>query len=105
MWEKTIMNDGKIEIPKKANIFSLTFTKDGQVSGTTDCNNFSGSYEVKADGSLTFGPFMSTLMFCEGSQEPIFVNKVSEANQIFFTKEGNLTLLLPYDSGSILFKK
>ncbi|MDQ5883239.1 MAG: hypothetical protein QG654_151 [Patescibacteria group bacterium] len=99
------MNDDKVVIPKKVNAFTLTFDKNGQVSGTTDCNNFSGSYEVKADGSITFGPFMSTLMFCESSEEDIFLKYITESNKIFFDDSGNLVLLLPYDSGSVIFKK
>ena len=99
------MNDGAIIVPNKKDAFSLSFTKDGQVSGTTDCNGFGGSYEVGADNSISFGPFMSTLMFCENSQEAVFSKNVSDSNKVFFTEEGDLVLLLPYDSGSVIFKK
>jgi len=105
IWEKTVMNDDTTIVPEKTDVFSLTFAADGNVSGTTDCNGFGGSYELGPDNTISFGPFMSTLMFCENSQEAIFSKNVSDSNMIFFTEEGNLVLLLPYDSGSVIFKK
>jgi hypothetical protein len=47
----------------------------------------------------------STLMYCEGSQESEFIRMVSSANQVFFDSNNNLVLLLPYDSGSVMFIK
>lgn len=105
IWEKTVMNDDTTILPNKVDAFSVTFTEDGNVSGTTDCNGFGGSYNVGLGNTITFGPFMSTLMFCEGSQEAVFSKNVSDSNMVFFTEEGNLVLLLPYDSGSVIFKK
>jgi heat shock protein HslJ len=105
IWEKTVMNDDTVVTPKKQGDFSLTFTNDGKVYGTTDCNGFGGSYDLDSENGVTFGPFMSTLMYCDGSQEAIFMKYVSESNQVFFTDEGNLVLLLPYDSGSVIFRK
>lgn len=103
IWEKTVMNDDATILPEKSDAFSLTFTEDGNVSGTTDCNGFGGSYTLGEDNKISFGPFMSTLMYCEGSQEAIFSKNVSDSNMVFFTEEGNLVLLLPYDSGSVIF--
>jgi len=105
VWEKTIMNDDTTTVPKKPGVFALDFSADGKVSGTTDCNGFGGSYTLGADNTIAWGPFMSTLMYCDGSQEAVFTKSVSESNSVFFTEEGNLVLLLPYDSGSVIFKK
>ena len=63
--------------PKKQGVFKLIFTKDGKVSGTTDCNGFSGTYSLK-QGTLEFGPFTSTLMYCEGSQEQDFIKMIKK---------------------------
>jgi heat shock protein HslJ len=38
--------------------------KDGQMSGNVGCNSFGGEYSVDGD-TITFGPVMSTMMFCE----------------------------------------
>ena len=104
VWERTVMNDDTIIEPAQPEAFTLTFTQDGMLYGSTDCNGFSGSYEL--DGTeLTSGPFAMTMMFCEGSQETEFINMVDTAQFIFFTEEGNLVLLLPYDSGSVIFSQ
>lgn len=41
----------------------ITF-KDGQVTGNVGCNSFGGAYTLKGD-TITFDPIMSTMMFCE----------------------------------------
>jgi heat shock protein HslJ len=42
----------------------LTFSEDGQVSGTSGCNGLGGDYTVEGD-QITFGEFVSTLMACD----------------------------------------
>lgn len=106
IWQETQFNDGKIVKPKKAGMFTLTFNSaEGRVSGKTDCNGFGGSYTAGAGNVLSFGPFMSTLMFCEDSQEAEFVKMVNDSNQYTFTTAGDLVLMLKLDSGSVIFKK
>jgi heat shock protein HslJ len=38
---------------------------DGTVSGTTGCNNYNGSYDLKGDGAITFGAMASTQKLCD----------------------------------------
>ncbi len=75
-WVGTEMKDRKRVVPKKSDTFSITF-KDGNISGTTDCNNFSGSFKLNED-KLSFGAFAATLMYCEGSQDGEFEESLSE---------------------------
>jgi heat shock protein HslJ len=103
VWERTVMNDDTTITPNQIEAFTLTFT-NGQVSGTTDCNGFGGPYELSGYNSIAFGEIMQTLMACENSQEEIFIKHVIESNSVYFDGE-ILALLLPYDSGSVLFKK
>ncbi len=105
VWEKTVMNDDTVIEPKQAGDFTLTFANDGRVSGKTDCNGFNASYEILADKQISFGQAAMTLMFCEGSQEEIFMQNVVSSTGVFFDEQGNLALLLPFDSGSVLFIK
>jgi heat shock protein HslJ len=49
------------------------------------------------------GPFMMTKMFCEGSQEMEFQDMLDEPMTFMFTDAGELVLMLPYDSGSVIF--
>jgi heat shock protein HslJ len=57
----------KIFIPKRSEAFRMQFAS-GRMSSATDCNTVGGVYTISGD-SLSFGPLMSTLMFCEGSEE------------------------------------
>lgn len=104
-WQGIIMSDDTTIVPAKPDVFTLTFTEDGQVSGTTDCNSFSGTYTVGEEGLVTWGAFASTQMFCENSQESVFLDKIANVDRIFFDEAGNLILLLKFDSGAIVFSK
>ncbi|TCN57016.1 heat shock protein HslJ [Rhodococcus sp. SMB37] len=42
---------------------TLTVTEDGQVSGSTGCNRFTGTAQV-GDGTLVFGPLATTRVAC-----------------------------------------
>lgn len=104
IWKETQMNDGTTITPNQPDAFSVTFTKEGNLSGQTDCNGFGGSYTTN-QGQISFGPFMSTLMYCEDSQEDEFVKMVTESTSYMFDSNDNLVLLIKYDSGSVLFEK
>jgi heat shock protein HslJ/membrane-bound inhibitor of C-type lysozyme len=102
-WQKTVMPNGTVVTPKKTDVFSLTFASDGQVSGTTDCNSFSGSYSQPTTGAITFGPLASTKMFCEGSQETDFITPFPQV-RTYMIADSSLTLKLK-GGGTITFKK
>lgn len=104
VWKQTIMSDETVTIPNQAGSFTLTFTADGNMTGTTDCNNFFGPYTLQ-DTQITFGPIASTLMYCEGSQESNFTRQFENVQSVFFNENDNLVLLIKYDSGSIIFSK
>lgn len=44
---------------------SLTFSQDGSVSGSDGCNRISGSWS-QSGSTITTGPMVSTMMYCEG---------------------------------------
>jgi heat shock protein HslJ len=104
LWTQTQMNDGAVKTPATEGAFTLTFGDDGSASATTDCNTFNGVYVEEANGLLTIELPMSTFMACpDGSQEQEFIADVTSINSYIVTEEGVLALLLPFDSGSILF--
>ncbi|WP_405797415.1 META domain-containing protein [Streptomyces sp. NBC_01506] len=43
---------------------TLTFAKDGTVSGSLGCNSFSATAKTTADSTITFGPLRSTKKLC-----------------------------------------
>lgn len=105
IWKKTTLNDGTVVIPKKVDVFSITFKEDNTVSGTTDCNNFSGTYAVN-DSALMFGPMMSTLMGCLDSQETEFNQTLNQVNGYELSEDGaQLLLKLGANKGIIIFEK
>jgi len=102
-WVKALYNDGREVVPKKFGAFSLTFGTDGRFSAKTDCNSMGGSY--KTSGNLiTFSEIMSTLIYCEGSQESEFSTLLQNTENYHFTSRGELILGLKYDSGSVIFR-
>lgn len=88
---------GEYILPKTPGTFTLTFS-DGQMSAGTDCNTMGASYTTKGN-TLTFGPMMSTLMYCEGSQETFFSTMLGDVKSFAFTKKG--TLELQYGEGGV----
>lgn len=76
VWNKTYKDSGSVS-PKDIDAFTINFTNDGQINGTTDCNNFSGTYEM-VDGEIYFGPITSTEKFCADSQESEFLSMLKE---------------------------
>lgn len=101
-WLKTQMNDGKQTSPNKADAFTLTFS-EGKALLTTDCNQMSAEYTVNKN-ELTFGPIVSTKMFCENSQEQEFANSLTNVGSYLFTSKGELILEIKMDSGSMTFR-
>ncbi|MCF7843365.1 META domain-containing protein [Candidatus Gracilibacteria bacterium] len=103
VWVKTQMNDGKVITPKMDGKFTLTFNKDGSVNMGTDCNSMGGKYTLNGK-TLTFGQMMSTMMYCEGSQEQEFGSALNEVSSYQFTSKGELILEIKMDSGAIIFR-
>lgn len=103
MWTKTVLNSNETEnIQPESDKFTLRFTKDMRVSGTTDCNNFMGSY-TKEGKELSFGPLAATLMYCENSQENEFHSFLSNTTSYMISPDGSLVLILANNSGTLIF--
>ena len=103
IWQSALYNDGREVKPKRADVFTITFDGKGNFSATTDCNGVGGSYSATGE-KLTFGQMMSTLMYCEASQESEFTTLLSNTDSYHFTSKGELVLNLKFDSGSVVFK-
>jgi heat shock protein HslJ len=102
-WISALYTDGKKLTPKQQGKFTLTFSNNGTFSATTDCNSMGGKYKAtKTD--VTFSEIMSTLMYCEGSQESEFASILQNASHYHFTSRGELILGLKLDSGTATFR-
>lgn len=93
--------DGAALAPRSAGAFVLTFNTDGSFSARTDCNTVGGKYTT-GRGTLTFGEMMSTLMYCDGSQEGEFTSYLSSASAYTFTGKGELRIVV--SGGELLFR-
>lgn len=101
-WQKTVYKDNKEVFPKNKDAFVATFTKAGDATFRTDCNTLNASFET-GTGTITFGPMMSTKMFCEGSQEVEYSEMLSKVEKYIFTSRGEL-ILLTENGGSMIFR-
>lgn len=102
-WVSTGYSDGKKVTPRTEKKFVLTLKSDKTFSATTDCNGVGGEYTTNGN-KITFTKMISTMMYCEGSQEADFTKMISEVQSYFFTAKGELVLDLKFDTGSVIFK-
>ena len=65
-WEVIAYNNGKEAVVGVAIGTTLTasFDKDGNLSGNSGCNNYSGPYKVNGN-QINIGPLASTQMYCD----------------------------------------
>lgn len=76
-------------------IVTLKFGDDGRANGSTGCNSYSGTYQVRGD-SLSFGRLISTRRACldqnANQQEQRFLSALEMANR-FRLNANRLTIL------------
>ena len=74
---------------------TLKFGEDGRASGSTGCNSYSGTYQVRGD-NITFGRLISTRRACldqnANQQEQRFLSVLEAANR-FRLSSNRLTIL------------
>lgn len=104
VWKSSVLGDDSVLIPEKVDAFTLTFTQEGQVSGTTDCNSMTGTYQQANPDQITFGPLATTRMFCENSQETLFAEELSNVSG-YIVSFDTLTLSLKDGMGHMNFTR
>ncbi len=100
-WAGTQMENGRVIKPAQENVFTVTFGEDGHVKLTTDCNSMGGEYAVSGN-KITFDKVMSTMMYCENSQESEFSVFLQETPLYSLTEAGELVLEM--DSGTMYLR-
>ncbi|MCI0554290.1 MAG: META domain-containing protein [Anaerolineae bacterium] len=81
---------------------SITFGEDGKINGNVGCNGFGGDYTVEGN-TITFGPIVSTLMFCEGpvgDQETTTLNVLVESAT--FALESDTLTITSADGSAVI---
>jgi heat shock protein HslJ len=102
-WVSTTYSDGGKVQPKNPSAFVLVFKDSKTFSATTDCNGVSGGYSL-AGNKISFSNMISTLMYCDGSQETDFQKTLSAIDSYHFGPSGELIFDLKMDSGTAVFK-
>lgn len=105
IWDRTVLSNKKVIIPKKAGVFTLKLGADNIASGTTDCNSFSAKFSAVNDGSIKFENIAATQKACSNSQESVFTGELGDVDKFSFDDKGNLVLGLKGEAGKVLFKK
>jgi heat shock protein HslJ len=102
-WVATVAPAEKITVPNPER-YTIRLTDDGKVQARFDCNRGGGEYEISA-GKLSFGPMMSTRMFC--SQDSLDGPYTRDLERVvsFFIEEGDLFLKLPNGGGTMRFRQ
>lgn len=103
-WIRTVFNNDTTTKPKEAGIFTLSFTEDGRVLGTSDCNSFHGTVTVEKHKIRIGENIAMTRKFCAGSQEMEFIGMLQSVSSFIFTSRGQLIMELKYDSGLMFFQ-
>lgn len=102
-WVRTELGSGSTVNAPSGNKFVLSFKEGGSVDSTTDCNSMGGTY-TQNEEVLSFGPFMSTKMFCEGSMESDYASQLALAASHVI--EGDtLRINLNRDFGVMVFER
>lgn len=102
-WVSAAYSNGKQVIPRDPKRFTITFKNNGTFAATTDCNGASGNYAVNGS-KISFGQMVSTMMYCEGSQEGDFTKMLGEVDSYLFTSKGELILNFAASGGSAVFR-
>lgn len=75
--------------PEKKPQITFNTTKN-EVSGTTGCNGFGTKYTLKGSSIKFDENFPTTMRYCEGGGEQVFLKIMKEVNNYYIDTEGKL---------------
>lgn len=102
-WQNTTYATGTPIIPKTQGRFTITFKDPKNFSAVTDCNGVGGVYTVNGN-KIIFTNMVSTLMFCENSQESQFSSMLTDVQSYTFSSKGELVFNLKKNGGVMIFR-
>ena len=82
----------------------LLFDKKGKMTGSTSCNNMSGSYQLSKSG-IELEPGAITRMACQGNGESLFLQALKEVKNFKFDGEKLILLNGPDEIMTLIPKK
>lgn len=103
-WVSTRTADGKESRVTATAPFTVTFNESGMAALGTDCNSGSASYTETSGSLVTIGDILSTKMYCEGSKEIEYFDRLRQVTKFSITDQ-QLLLMTSSDSGTLVFEK
>ncbi|MEW5939446.1 MAG: META domain-containing protein [Chloroflexota bacterium] len=102
-WKLISYGDAASPTPALPGVETSIKFENGQMTGNVGCNGFGGEYELKGD-TLTFGPVMSTLMFCEATsdQEQGVLSLFAEGKALTLQMNGDALTIISADGSSVV---
>jgi len=100
-WVGTSTTDDDISVAEPER-YLLLLNAEGRAEIEFDCNSGGGDYTID-EGSLTFGPLISTRMACaDDTQDFIYMSQLQRAAG-FYVEGGELHVELAMDGGTMQF--
>ena len=100
-WKLVSLGGPATQLTVDPEIETLIEFTQGNLNGNVGCNGFGGEYTVDGN-TLTFGPIMSTMMFCEevAVQESVTLSVLQE--KATFELDGNTLTVTSADGASFI---
>jgi heat shock protein HslJ len=105
VWQGATVGGQDVILPSEPGAFTLTFGMNGQVSGTTDCNQYGATSQLGSDGVISVNSLYSTKMFCEGAQETEYTGLLSAVTRQALDPSGNLMMLVGEGEAILYFTR
>lgn len=103
--EEIVYSDDKVLKPYQNEKLTVEFGAEGTISGNAGINRFRGTYSAGKDGSFSAGRLaMTRAMNPPGSIADSYAQELQRARR-FLLQDGKLILLLPVDTGSVVFRR
>lgn len=87
------------QVPALPDVETSIEFKEGQMGGNVGCNGFGGEYSVEGD-TITFGPVVSTMMYCEAVAEQESGTLAVFHEETTFAFDGNRLTITSADGSS-----
>ncbi len=100
-WELVSYGDPSNLTPALPDVDTFVEFKDGQMGGNVGCNGFGGEYSVDGD-TITFGPVMSTMMYCEAIAEQEAGTLAVFQEKAKFVLDGDMLTITSADGSSAI---
>lgn len=105
VWQGATVGGQDILLPSEPGAFTLSFSESGQITGTTDCNQYGAASQLGSDGVISVSSLYSTKMFCEGAQEGEYTGMLARATRQALDPSGNLMMLVGEGEAILYFTR